>query len=389
MDTHRQPVLKQEAIDALLGGQASAIGCDWLMEVSTVGIVITDEEGTIRLVNKEAGRLFGYSASELIGQTVELLIPERLRTGHVAHRHAYMQAPKSRAICTGVTLYGRRRDGSEFPLEAGLSPLPTEHGLMVATTVIDISARRSAEQALLQAQKMDAIGQLTGGIAHDFNNLLTVIGGNLQLLEERLAPDDPNRALITSATNAANRGGDLVRGLLSLARKQVSDAQSVNLMTVCRDLLPLFERTLGEDIAVRLDGDPQPWAVSVELARLESALLNLAINARDAMTAGGRLLIEVRNHTVDEPVASLIETIPPGDYVTLSVQDTGAGMSEDTLAHVLEPFFTTKQSGKGTGLGVPMVYRCIKEADGYLSIESQPGSGTTVTLHFPRTRTIS
>lgn len=358
----------------------------WLLDVTTVGIVVTDSNGHIRLVNTEAARLFGYTREELVGQTVETLIPERYRESHVRHRSAYRLMPRARAMGAGLQLYGVRRDGSEFPMEIGLTPLHTDQGSLVATTIIDTSARTRAEQALAQAQKMEAVGQLTGGIAHDFNNLLTVISGNLQILQERLAADASNRRLADAAADAALRGAELVRSLLAFSRKQALRPAPIDLGLICENMLPMLERTLGEQIEVTLHSAPGTWLAQADVAHVESALLNLALNARDAMGQGGRLTIEVANNTVDAGYALGTPGVAPGDYVMISVTDTGCGMDRDTLSRALEPFFTTKAAGRGSGLGLSMVFGFARQSGGYLRLYSEPDKGTTVRLFLPRAR---
>lgn len=370
--------------DETLRGRAHE-GFRWLMDVTSIGIVIANERGDIVLLNKEAGRLFGYVPQALIGKPVETLIPQRFRDAHVGHRSHYRDAPRARAMGAGLQLYGVRSDGSEFPVEIGLTPLQTEQGFLVATTIVDISARNRAEAALLQAQKMEAVGQLTGGVAHDFNNLLTIISGNLQLLAERVAHDALNTKLVAAASGAALRGAELVRGLLAFSRKQVLQPQPIKLNHVAAQMLGLLQRTLGENIEVALVKGPRLWDAMADPAHVESALLNLAVNARDAMPRGGKLTIETANAHLDEAYAAAAGEVRAGDYVMLAVSDTGSGMSPETLEHALEPFFTTKAPGKGSGLGLSMVFGFAKQSGGHLKIYSELGLGTTVKLYLPRT----
>lgn len=357
----------------------------WLLDVTTIAIVVTDGDGRIRLLNAEATRLFGHRADALIGRHVEMLIPERFRVDHARHREAYKSAPRPRAMGAGVQLYGVRADGSEFPMEIGLTPLNTRHGFLVATTIIDVSARDRAEQALMQAQKMEAVGQLTGGIAHDFNNLLTVISGNLQLLQERLADDQLNLHLANAAADAASRGAELVRSLLAFSRKQALKPQTIRLSETCRRMLPILERTLGEHLTIQLV-ERNEWEAVADVAHFESALLNLAVNARDAMENGGQLIIEVADHVLDSADALGTHGASPGDYVMLSVSDTGCGMDLETHSRALEPFFTTKPGGRGSGLGLPMVFGFARQSGGFMRIFSEPGQGTTISLFLPRAK---
>lgn len=370
--------------DQTLRGRSNE-GFRWLMDVTSVGIVIANERGQIILLNKEAGRLFGYVPQDLLGKSVEMLIPQRFRGAHVTHRVEYHEAPRARVMGAGMQLYGVRNDGSEFPVEIGLTPLQTDQGFLVATTIIDISARNRAEEALVQAQKMEAVGQLTGGVAHDFNNLLTIISGNLQLLQERVAGDPLQARLVAAASGAATRGAELVSGLLAFSRKQVLQPQPVNLGRIAAHLMPLLQRTLGENILVALVNGPHLWDAMTDPAHLESALLNLSVNARDAMPRGGKLTIETANVHLDEDYAAHAAEVQAGEYVMMAVSDTGVGMTPETLARAFEPFFTTKDAGKGSGLGLSMVFGFAKQSGGHLKIYSELGLGTTVKLYLPRT----
>ena len=251
-------------------------------------------------------------------------------------------------------------------------------------TVTDMTKRAQAEAVLRESQKMQAIGQLTGGIAHDFNNLLTVILGNLELI--RAAPDATPRLLsrIERATWAAQRGATLTSQLLSFARKQPLAPAAVDLAANMPALVPLLQRTLGEHIDVRYIEPSALWPAHADPAQLENAVLNLALNARDAMPGGGRLTIELANMAIDADYAGHHAELSPGDYVVLAVSDTGHGMTREVAARVFEPFFTTKPDGKGTGLGLAMVFGFVKQSGGHVKIYSEPGHGTTVRIFLPR-----
>ncbi len=237
---------------------------------------------------------------------------------------------------------------------------------------------------LREAQKMQAIGQLTGGIAHDFNNLLTVILGNLEFMRSRPDCDEPTKARIERATWAAQRGATLTSQLLAFARKQPLAPAPIDLGATMPDLVPLLRRTLGEHIDVRYVETAGLWPALADPAQLESAVLNLALNARDAMPGGGRLTIELANKVLDEDYARSHAEVMPGDYAMLAVSDTGHGMTPEVAARVFEPFFTTKPDGKGTGLGLAMVFGFVKQSCGHAKIYSEPGQGTTVRLYLPR-----
>jgi PAS domain S-box-containing protein len=248
----------------------------------------------------------------------------------------------------------------------------------------DVTAQRRLEVELRHAQKMEAIGQLTGGIAHDFNNLLSVVIGNLQLLE-RSGPAEPRQmANVSTALRAALRGADLTRRLLAFARQQVLEPRVVAPARLLAGMRELVSRTLGPTIDVALDLDPATWSVFVDASQLESSVLNLSINARDAMPDGGRLTIETRNRSYADDDPARHPKLPPGDYVEVVVRDTGHGMPPEVAKRAFEPFFTTKAIGKGTGLGLSMVYGFAEQSGGIATIASEAGVGTAVRLYFPR-----
>ncbi len=271
---------------------------------------------------------------------------------------------------------------------------PDGHHLEIRRTVVsgggfvltlsDMTRRMEAERALREAQKMQAIGRLTGGIAHDFNNLLTVILGNLESLQARLADNPALATRVERATWAAQRGATLTAQLLAFARRQPLAPQPVDLAATVPALVPLLRRTLGEDIDVRYHETASLWPAMADAAQLESAVLNLALNARDAMRGGGRLTIEVANKVIDADYARAHAEVLPGDYVMLAVTDSGHGMPPEILARVFEPFFTTKPDGQGTGLGLAMVFGFVKQSGGHVKAYSEPGEGTTIRLYLPR-----
>jgi signal transduction histidine kinase/CheY-like chemotaxis protein len=270
-------------------------------------------------------------------------------------------------------------DGRE--LEIRRTPTP-DNGFVL--TITDMTKRAQSEAVLRESQKMQAIGQLTGGIAHDFNNLLTVIQGNLELARIKLDAQNPLVANIERALWATQRGGTLTSQLLAFARKQPLAPSPIDLSMGLPDLVPLLRRTLGEHIDVRFVDSAGLWPALADPAQLESAVLNLALNARDAMPDGGRLTIELANKVLDEEYARSHAEVVPGDYVMVGVSDTGHGMTPDVVARVFEPFFTTKTEGRGTGLGLAMVFGFVKQSGGHVKIYSEPGEGTSVKLYLPR-----
>jgi PAS domain S-box-containing protein len=255
----------------------------------------------------------------------------------------------------------------------------------------DATERKRAEEdlrksgdMLRQSQKMEAVGRLAGGVAHDFNNLLTVIGGYSDLLAHRLPPDSPYREGVEEIRKAATRASSLTRQLLAFSRKQVIAPSVANLNEVVAGIESMLRRLIGEDIDLITVLRPGLWNVRIDTGQFEQVLLNLAVNARDAMPGVGNLLIETENERIDERMAARPGFGAPGEYVVLSVRDTGSGMDEETLPFIFEPFFTTKEKGKGTGLGLAMVYGIVKQSDGYITAESRPGKGSTFRVYLPR-----
>lgn len=284
----------------------------------------------------------------------------------------------NRASGQPVTYERAKTDGHQLELRRTHMP---DGGFVL--TISDMTKRVQAEAVLREAQKMQAIGQLTGGIAHDFNNLLTIILGNLEFAGSKMS-DPMLQSRIDRASWAAQRGATLTAQLLAFARKQPLAPTPIDLGAIMPNIVPLLRRTLGEHINVRYIETAGLWPAMADAAQLESALLNLALNARDAMPGGGRLTIELANKVLDEEYAARHAEVTAGDYVMLGVSDTGHGMTPDIVARVFEPFFTTKPEGKGTGLGLAMVYGFVKQSGGHIKVYSEPAQGTTVRIYLPR-----
>jgi PAS domain S-box-containing protein len=280
----------------------------------------------------------------------------------------------------------RRHDGEyRWFLDTG-SPRVAPDGSLLGYigAALDITDQRRMEGELRQAQKMQAVGQLTGGIAHDFNNLLTVILGNSELIAAEAANDPYLSQLSEMTRKAADRGAGLVRRLLAFSRRQTLQPQVTDINRLIADMNDMLLRALGEDVDVAFALSDNLWPACIDPEQLETALLNLAINARDAISEGGRLVIETANLMVTGSTVASDEPVPPGDYLAISVTDNGTGMAPEVLARAFEPFFTTKEVGRGTGLGLSMVYGFVKQSDGYVSLSSEPGAGTTVKILLPR-----
>jgi PAS domain S-box-containing protein len=348
---------------------------------SPVSVVITDPNGDIQYVNPKFCESTGYTAAEVQGRN-----PRILKSGHTPPEtyEGLWQTIRAGQVWRGELL-NKRKDGTLFWELASISGVRNGDGITNFVCVKeDITARKSIEEQLRQSQKLQALGQLTGGIAHDFNNLLAIIIGNLQLLSERIPADERTRALLQDAIWSAQRGGELTHRLLAFARRQPLKPGVIELNEVIDKMSDLLRRTIGAGIEIRTRLDPELWKALADRGELERALVNLAVNARDAMWGKGTLTLETRNVHLGSEYADQYQEVTPGDYAMLAVTDTGCGMSPDVLKHVFEPFFTTKEFGKGSGLGLSMVYGFAKQSEGHVSIYSDIGHGTTVKLYLPR-----
>jgi PAS domain S-box-containing protein len=347
-------------------------------DASPVLIAYIDANRTIRFANKAFAARHGLTPEEIVG------MHQTEYWGNDKHEH--LREEIARTLAGEITMNeGRRQypDGSFHYHVTSRAPHFDESGKVVGyfNIILDITDQKRAEEALQQAQKMEAVGQLTGGVAHDFNNLLAVIQGSAELLAERGGADD---RLLQCILRAANRGAELTRRLLAFSRRQPLHPQPVDLGALVSNLSDVLKRTLGETIEVRTPAAPELWFAQADPGQVETALLNLAINARDAMPEGGKLRIGCSNARVYEKFAADNPEIAPGDYVVLAVADDGTGMPEHVRARVFEPFYTTKNVGQGSGLGLSMVYGFAKQSGGSVTVESTVGRGTMVKLYLPR-----
>ena len=358
-----------------------------LIEASPLAVVVSDASCTVHVWNTAAVRMFGWTEAETIGHQNPLLSSE----GN----------PELRAICklvlhgerfSNTEICGRARSGSEIFLAFSGAPLLDAKGEIASMMAImtDITDAKSAEAALhrseeqlRQSTKMEAVGKLAGGVAHDFNNLLSVITGYSELLLTRTDGRNPARREIEEIHKAGERAAALTQQLLAFSRRQVLKPKRLRMDDVVENLGKMLRRLIGEDIDFDTESQEDLWTVRADPNQIEQILMNLCINARDAMPAGGKLVVSTANVTLESPFVERELTIPPGRYATLRVADNGNGMDEEILSRIFEPFFTTKDQGKGTGLGLATVYGIVKQSEGYIRVVSAPGEGTTFSVYLP------
>lgn len=346
-------------------------------------IVAMDMDRRLTLWNPAAEELFGFTAGEALGQRYdELLVPAE-------ERQQFDRAWKALHAAEPVRKRAERRlhkNGRTVDVEisgVGLSGPKGEFRGSVGM-LEDVTEQRAIQRQLQQAQRLEAVGQMTGGLAHDFNNLLAIVIGNLDLIVSRLDADPDAKRMADAATAAALRGADLTRQMLAFARRQSLSAEPIDLNAIVANTIDLLRRTLGEQIEIRLDLAEGLWPTLADPSQVESAVVNLALNARDAMAGGGVLTIETANKRFDAAYAAKNVDVKPGDYTMLVVSDTGAGIAPEILDRVFDPFFTTKEPGKGTGLGLAMVYGFAKQSGGHVKIYSEIDCGTSLKLYLPR-----
>jgi two-component system cell cycle sensor histidine kinase/response regulator CckA len=369
---------------SLLGPIGSEQMLRAVLESASQAILSVDREGKIRSANRRAADVFGYAPEELIGQSIELLIPAPLREQHIRHRSTYFQAPRVRPMGLGMDLMAQRKDGVQFPVEISLSYIESDNGIMAIAFVSDISARKQLEEQLIQSQKMEAVGRLAGGIAHDFNNLLTIISGYNRLLLDRLPPQDANRGYAEEILKAAERAAALTRQLLMFSRREMIHPRVINLNRVISAASQMLRRLIPQSIELVFVPHPNLGNVKADPGQMEQALVNLVINARDAMPKGGRITIETANVELDHEYSRTHLGVAPGRYVMMAVSDSGHGMDPETKRHIFEPFFTTKTAGHGTGLGLSTVYGIVKQNHGDIWVYSELERGTTFKVYLPR-----
>src|SRR5580693_117255 len=515
---------KQPARSLSTKAMADVLLSSDLLETLPDAIVAVDQTGTVVQVNSQTQELFGYGRDELMGQKIEMLVPDRYRRQHQHHREHFAEAPKTRRMGADLDLYGRRRNGTEFPVEVSLSPVSTEKGVFVLSAIRDISDRKriaeelrraneelhrktaeqlgeyratlaaiidSSEDAILskdlngiitswnrgsehiygytheeaigkhislltpsdrtgeipeilgkigrgetvdhhesvrvtkdgrqlnvsisvsplrdttdkivgasviarditaqkrsegqlrQAQKMEAIGRLAGGVAHDFNNILGIINACTEFLRDRIDPAAEPSLYVENIKKASDRGRALTKQLLAFSRTSAIQPRVLDLNERLRDISKLLRPLLGDDVEILIVPKSASAVIEADPGQLDQIVVNLAVNARDAMPRGGKFILETGLVKLDEDFAEQHQAMAAGKYILLSVSDTGTGMDETTISRIFEPFFTTKGTGKGTGLGLATVYGIVKQSAGHILVYSEPGHGTTFKIYLP------
>lgn len=352
------------------------------VEQSPDMVVITDRSGAIEYVNPAFETLTGYTQHEVSGQTLGILKSDQ-QVGELFEE--MWEIVLSGNIFHGV-IAERKKNGEALVVEKTIAPFIDTEGKIThfISTASDITERRRLESELRQVQKMDAVGRLAGGVAHDFNNLLMVITAYAELMHDSLAAESPLHQNVSEIMTAARKAADLTRQLLAFGRKQVQSLQVLDLNTVVGEISRMLPRLLGEDIQLVVKAGDNLGRVRADPGQIEQVLMNLAANARDAMPVGGKLIIETANVLLDDAYGDRHTMVPPGEYVMLSVADSGQGIAAEHLPHIFEPFYTTKESGKGTGLGLATVYGIVKQSKGFVWVYTELGMGTAFKVYLPR-----
>ncbi|MCK1733159.1 PAS domain S-box protein [Bradyrhizobium sp. 138] len=358
-----------------------------IVETSLDAFIQTDETSSILNWNSQAEQLFGWRRDEVLGKsTIDLIVAESERDRVRAGLKQFLESEDGRSLNRRRELMCRRRDGKEFKAELSVTALKRREGLLFNVFYRDLTDKIAAEERIRHAEKMEAVGQLTGGVAHDFNNILTVITGTIEILAEAVEKEPQLAAITKMIDEAAARGADLTQHLLAFARKQPLQPREIDINSLVVDTAKLLRPTLGEQIQIESVFEDENCVAIVDPNQLTTAILNLALNARDAMPGGGKLIVETGAAYLDEVYAS-VNDVRPGHYVLIAVSDTGTGIPANMLPRVFDPFFTSKGPGKGTGLGLSMVYGFVKQSAGHIKIYSEEGHGTTIKMYLPPGKT--
>jgi PAS domain S-box-containing protein len=353
-----------------------------LLDATVDGIIVADETGHIVRVNAATSAIFGYTREEMVGQSIGLLMPTQMANLHDGFMQDYLQTGRMKILGMGRELQGQRKDQTVIPLHISVGRADIDGRALFISVLHELTGQKAVEEALERSQRIEAMGRMTGGIAHDFNNVLTVITASLELVEKRLS-DPTIRPLVEDALRSADTGANLVDRLLAFARKHAMSLVSADVNDIVGQMQGILQRLAGDAIRLKTRLPLDLPQVLTDPPQLQSAIMNLVTNARDATPQGGEIRIEASTVNLEFPHLAAEIGVNPGQYVCLTVSDTGRGMTKEMLKHAFDPFFSTKSAGMGTGLGLSMVYGFAKHCGGLAKIQSQPGAGTTVSLLLP------
>jgi PAS domain S-box-containing protein len=381
--------LLQQVREAQRATRESMARLTAVVETAVDGFILIDARGHILMFNPACERLFGYRVDEVMDKNVKLLMPPEYSSQHDVYLENFLRTGKPKIIGIGREVVGQRKDGSTFPMDLSVGEAKQDGESIFVGIIHDLTERKLTEQQLQQAQKMEMVGQLSGGIAHDFNNLLTVIVGNAEHLSDQLKSRQDLRRFADDICKSGERGAELTQRLLAFSRRQLLQPHEIDCHDLVDSMHKLLRRTLRENIEVRTSLHPDLILAFADRAQLESAVLNLALNAQDAMPSGGHLTLSTDLAALDDDYRSLHPEVASGEYAVIAVTDDGEGMTPEVVARAFEPFFTTKEVGKGSGLGLSMVYGFVKQSNGHVAIYSEPGLGTTVRIYLPHVPTLA
>jgi PAS domain S-box-containing protein len=346
-------------------------------------IITIDQNLNIREFNPAAEQMFGYSRNDILGRNIALLLPPADRAAQLSAFSRYLTNGDGPLARRRLELAGQRADGTEFPVELTVARLGVDSKAIITGFVRDITERRVLEDQLRQSQKLEAIGRLAGGVAHDFNNILMSIIGSADLMLMQTDLNESSRDEATEIKRSVQRGASLTRQLLAFSKRQATRPQLLAVGDIVGGMDTMLRRLIGPEVEFEVISVPDDTRVRADPSQLEQVVLNLVVNARDAMPDGGRLTVKVEHVELDESAAISLVEGHAGPYARLSISDTGTGIDEQTRAKLFEPFFTTKEQGKGTGLGLSIVYGIVKQTGGYINVISEPGRGATFVIYLP------
>jgi PAS domain S-box-containing protein len=381
---------KKKLHDALAQAQSYQARLASILDNIVDGLITIDERGTVQSFNKACEKMFGYNAGEVIGKNIKMLMPTPYAENHDQYLKNYRDTGHAKIIGIGREVEAQRKDGTVFPIDLSVAEVWVGKQRLFSGIIRDMTERKMQDDHLRHAQKMEAVGQLTSGVAHDFNNLLTVVLGNTRLIRKRIKTEQPLPLFaditerIEDIEAAAKRGADLVRRLMVFTRQRPLQKTIVHINSCIEDIHGLLARALGERIEINIVFGNDIWPVQIDQDQFVNALINMAVNARDAMSNGGILTIQTANIFIKEKKAGPYPDLAPGSYVMISVADTGVGIPEHIRSRIFEPFFTTKPSGEGTGLGLSMIYGLIQQSGGHIRVDSEVGRGTVFRIYLPR-----